>query len=257
MFILEHYSLTLLPLMLLAFLGWLYSLKCDNVTIVDTLWGMFFLTATLFSFVFFAFPNSRSYLILTLVLIWSSRLSIYLHIRNHNKPEDLRYKAIRDRNQPNFRIKSLYLVFLLQAVLAWFISLPLYVSIQSESPLNLFDWVGLALWIIGMCFQVAGDLQLSRFKANPENKGKVLREGVWRYTRHPNYFGESCIWFAYGLIGLGAGVWWAIISPVIMTYLLVKVTGAALLEASIVERNPDYRNYMKTTNRFLPWFPKR
>jgi len=108
-----------------------------------------------------------------------------------------------------------------------------------------------------MCFQVAGDLQLARFKANNENKGKVLRTGIWRYTRHPNYFGESCIWFAYGSIGFGAGAWWAIISPVFMTYLLVKVTGAALLEASIIERNPDYKNYINTTNRFLPWFPKR
>ncbi len=257
MFIAEHYLITLIPLLVLAFLGWLFSLKSNNVTIVDTLWAMFFLTATLFSFVFFALPNSRSYLILTLVLIWSSRLSIYLHIRNQNKPEDLRYKAIRDRNEPNFRIKSLYLVFLLQAVLAWFISLPLYVSIQSESLLNLFDWLGLALWIIGMCFQVTGDLQLARFKSNHKNKGKVLKDGVWRYTRHPNYFGESCIWFGYGLIGLGAGAWWAMISPIFMTYLLIKVTGAALLEASIVNRHPDYKNYIKTTSRFLPWFPKR
>lgn len=257
MFIFEHYLLTLLPLLLLGFLGWLYSLKCNNVTIVDTLWGMFFLTSTVLSFLLFASPSSRSYLILTLVIIWSSRLSIYLYIRNHNKPEDLRYKAIRDRNEPNFRIKSLYLVFLLQAVLAWVISLPLSVSIQSESPLNLVDWLGLALWIIGMCFQVTGDLQLARFKANPKNKGKVLSEGVWRYTRHPNYFGESCIWFAYGLIALEGGLWWVMISPLLMTYLLVKVTGAALLEASMVGRNPDYINYIKTTNRFLPWVPKK
>ena len=200
MFISEHYLLTLLPLLILALSGWLLSLKSNNVTIVDTLWGMFFLTAIVFSFVLFSAPSLRAYLILVLVLIWSSRLSIYLHFRNHNKPEDLRYQAIRKRNEPNFRIKSFYLVFLLQAVLAWIISLPLYVSIQSETPLNLFDFLGVGLWIIGMTFEVIGDLQLARFKSNPKNKSKVLREGVWRYTRHPNYFGESCIWFAYGLI---------------------------------------------------------
>lgn len=256
MFILEHYLLTLLPLLVLAFLGWLFSLKSNNVTVVDTLWGMFFLTATVFSFFLFAAPSLRAYLVLALVIIWSCRLSIYLHIRNHNKAEDLRYQAIRKRNEPNFRMKSIYLVFLLQAVLAWVISLPLYVSIQSESPLNLFDWFGLALWIIGMCFQVIGDLQLARFKSDADNKGKVLIKGVWRYTRHPNYFGESCIWFAYGLIALGAGVWWGMISPILMTYLLIKVTGAALLEADIIERRPDYKDYIKTTNRFFPWFPK-
>jgi steroid 5-alpha reductase family enzyme len=256
LFITEHYLLTLLPMVILALLGWLLSVKSNNVTIVDTFWGMFFLTASLFSFILFSAPSLRAYLILALVLIWSCRLSIYLHIRNHKKPEDLRYQAIRERNEPNFRIKSIYLVFLLQAVLAWIISLPLYVSIQSETLLNLFDFMGVGLWIIGMSFQVIGDLQLARFKSNPNNKGKVLRDGVWRYTRHPNYFGESCIWFAYGLIAIGTGIWWVIISPILMTYLLVKVTGAALLEADIVDRRPDYKNYIESTNRFVPWFPK-
>ena len=256
MFISEHYLLTLLPLLILALSGWLLSLKSNNVTIVDTLWGMFFLTAIVFSFVLFSAPSLRAYLILVLVLIWSSRLSIYLHFRNHNKPEDLRYQAIRKRNEPNFGIKSFYLVFLLQAVLAWIISLPLYVSIQSETPLNLFDFLGVGLWIIGMTFEVIGDLQLARFKSNPKNKSKVLREGVWRYTRHPNYFGESCIWFAYGLIAIGAGIWWVIISPVLMSYLLVKITGAALLENDIADRRPDYKTYIESTNRFIPWFPK-
>ena len=256
MFIAEHYLITLLPLLFLALFGWLLSLRSNKVTVVDTLWGMFFLTATLCSFVFFSAPSLRAYLILVLVLIWSCRLSIYLHVRNHKKPEDSRYQAIRERNEPNFRIKSIYLVFLLQAVLAWIISLPLYVSIQSEVPLNIFDFMGIGLWMIGTSFQVIGDWQLSRFKRNPENKHKVLNKGVWRYTRHPNYFGESCIWFAYGFMAIGAGVYWAMISPVLMTYLLVKVTGAALLEANIADRRPDYKNYIQRTNRFIPWFPK-
>lgn len=256
MFIVEHYLLTLLPLLVLAVLGWLISLRTNNVTMVDTMWAMFFLVATGLSFFLFAKPSLRASLIFLLVTIWSCRLSIYLHIRNHNKPEDLRYQAIRQRNEPNFRIKSIYLVFILQAVLAWIISLPLYVATQSENPLNIFDFMGIALWIVGMCFQVIGDAQLARFKSKPENKGKVLAVGVWRYTRHPNYFGESCIWFGYGLIAAGAGIWWVMISPILMTYLLVQVTGAALLELNISDRRPDYKKYIQNTSPFIPWFPK-
>jgi steroid 5-alpha reductase family enzyme len=148
------------------------------------------------------------------------------------------------------------LVFVLQAVLAWFISLPLSIATQSENPLNSLDFIGIALWIVGMSFQVIGDAQLARFKSKPENKGEVLASGVWRYTRHPNYFGESCIWFAYGLIAAATGIWWTMISPIFMTYLLVKVTGAALLEADISDRRPSYKKYIQNTSRFIPWFPK-
>lgn len=252
----EHYLLTLIPLIFLAILAWAASLRSNNVTIVDTMWAMFFLVATGLSFLLLTTPSSRACLILLLVIIWSCRLSLHLHIRNHNKSEDLRYQAIRHRNEPNFRIKSVYLVFLLQAVLAWIISLPLYIATQSENSLNLFDFFGVGLWLVGMCFQVIGDAQLVRFKSEPENKGKVLASGLWRFTRHPNYFGESCIWFAYGLIAIGAGAWWAMISPIFMTYLLVKVTGAALLESDIADRRPDYKNYIQNTSRFIPWMPK-
>ena len=108
-----------------------------------------------------------------------------------------------------------------------------------------------------MCFQVVGDSQLSQFKSHPENKGKVLNTGVWRYTRHPNYFGEACIWLGYGFIAVGAGAWWAMISPIFMIYLLIKVTGVKLLEADIADRRPGYSIYVKQTNTFIPWFPKK
>jgi len=252
-----HYFMTLLPMILLALVGWSLSLKDNNVTVVDSLWAMFFLIATAVTFSLQTAPSQRAYLVLCLVAIWACRLSIYLHLRNHHKPEDLRYQAIRARNQPNFRYKSIYLVFLLQAFLAWFISLPLNLASQSSNALNLFDGLGIAFWVVGMGFQVAGDTQLSRFKSRPANKGKVLNTGVWRYTRHPNYFGESCIWMGYGLIAVAAGAWWAMISPLFMIYLLVKVTGVKLLEADIAGRRPGYSLYVKQTNAFLPWFPKK
>ena len=252
----QIYFMTLLPMIILACLGWSLSLKNNNVTVVDSLWAMFFFVATVITFGLLIEPSDRAYLVLLLVSIWSIRLSTYLHLRNHNKAEDLRYQAIRARNQPNFRYKSIYLVFILQAFLAWFISLPLNLASQSTNSLNAFDWIGVSLWIIGMFFQVLGDAQLSLFKSTPENKGKVLDKGVWRYTRHPNYFGESCIWLGYGLIAVAAGAWWTMISSVFMIYLLIKVTGVKLLEADIAQRRPDYKTYVQKTNTFLPWFPK-
>ena len=253
----QIYFITLIPMLVIACLGWSLSLRNDNVTVVDSLWAMFFLIAIAITFSLLNTPSERAYLILLLVSIWSIRLSSYLHLRNHNKAEDLRYQAIRARNQPSFRYKSIYLVFILQAFLAWFISLPLNLASQSTNSLNAFDWIGVSLWIIGMFFQVVGDAQLSLFKSTPENKGKVLNKGVWRYTRHPNYFGESCIWLGYGLIGLAGGAWWTMISSVFMIYLLIKVTGVKLLEADIAHRRPGYQSYVKKTNAFLPWFPKR
>ena len=253
----SHYLITLFPMLVLALLGWLLSLKDNNVTIVDSLWAMFFLIATAFSFSLLQSPSERAYLILLLVATWSCRLSIYLHLRNHHKPEDLRYQAIRARNQPHFRYKSIYLVFMLQALLAWFISLPLNVASQSNNALNTFDWIGVGIWIVGMSFQVIGDAQLSQFKSKPENNGKVLNRGVWRLTRHPNYFGEACIWLGYGLIAMASGCWWAMISPIVMIYLLLKVTGVRLLEADIAKRRPEYKNYIEKTNAFVPWLPKK
>ena len=251
-----YYLITLLPMLALALLGWSLSLRHNNVTIVDSLWAMFFLIATVTTFSLIQAPSERAYLVLLLVTLWSCRLSMHLHIRNHHQPEDLRYQAIRARNEPNFRYKSIYLVFILQAVLAWFISLPLNMASQSSNPLNSLDYIGLAIWVLGMFFQVVGDAQLTQFKSHQENKGKVLNTGLWRYTRHPNYFGEACIWLGYGLLGIAAGAWWTAVAPILMIYLLIKVTGVKLLEADIAERRPDYQSYIQKTSAFVPWFPK-
>ncbi len=256
MFNINDYFLTLLPLLSLATFGWLLSLKHQNVTVVDSLWAIFFLIASCTCMFLSHTGSDRSFLLLGLVTIWSLRLSIHLHLRNHNKPEDHRYQAIRLRNEPNFKYKSLYLVFILQAVLAWIISLPLFVSAQSSNPMNVLDSIGIIVWLIGMGFQVIGDNQLTQFKAKADNQGKVLNTGLWRFTRHPNYFGESCIWFGYGIMAAASGHYWTIISPIFMTYLLVKVTGAKLLESEIGKRRPEYKTYINKTNRFFPWFPK-
>ena len=150
-------------------------------------------------------------------------------------------------------------MFLLQAALAWIVSTPLAVAQHAANPgrLTSLDWIGLLLWLIGFAFEAGGDLQLARFKRDPANKGKVFDRGFWRYTRHPNYFGDATQWWGYYLIAAAAGGWWTVFSPVLMTLLLLRVSGVALLEKTLVVTKPQYRAYVESTSAFLPWFPKR
>ena len=235
---------------------WMVSLVRNDVSIVDSLWSlMFLLMLGVYSVLADTF-GPRLLLILVLVATWALRLSIFIAVRNHGEPEDSRYVEIRRNNEPHFRFKSLYIVFGLQAVLAGFISLPLLVAASAASALGWLDFAGVTLWLIGMYFEVIGDWQLARFKADPLNSGKVLDTGLWRYTRHPNYFGEFTIWWGYFAVALSAGGWWTVLSPLLMTFLLLKVSGVALLEKSIGERRPEYARYVRETNAFFPGPPQ-
>lgn len=238
-----------------GFAGWLYSLVKHNVTVVDSMWSLFFLLATA-NYIFAENGlTDRNIILIIIVFIWSIRLSAYLAWRNRGPHEDHRYQAIRRNNEPHFRFKSLYIVFGLQAVLAWIISLPLLGIATSSAPFNWLDFAGLALWCTGFLWEVIADWQLSRFKAQPTNHGRVLDSGLWRYCRHPNYFGECLLWWGFYLMALGAGAWWSIIGPLLMTLLLLKVSGVALLEKDIGERRPDYASYIRRTNAFIPGKP--
>jgi steroid 5-alpha reductase family enzyme len=255
----QIYFYSLGTIAILAFFGWLLSLARSNVTHVDSMWSLFFVIAALTSavFVLFVYPASaRLMLVLACVCIWALRLFIYLTWRNWGPHEDHRYVQIRKNNEPHFWFKSIYIVFGLQAVLAWLISISLHAAIANVSSLNWLDYIGLALFVFGFVWETLADMQLSRFKANPCNKGKVLDTGVWRYSRHPNYFGECCVWWAFFLFALAGGAWWAIISPILMTLLLLKVSGVSLLESTIVERRPAYAEYIRTTNAFFPGVKK-
>ena len=249
------YLYSLATIAIFAFAGWLLSLLRNNVTHVDSMWSLFFVLAayTTAAFMLFVYPApARLILVLVCVTIWALRLFIYLTKRNWGPHEDARYVQIRKNNQPHFWFKSIYIIFGLQAVLAWLISVSLHAAIATITPLNALDYIGLALFIFGFVWESLADMQLSRFKVNPSNKGKVLNTGVWRYSRHPNYFGECCIWWAFYLFALAGGAWWAIISPILMTILLLKVSGVSLLESTIVERRPAYAEYIRTTNAFFP-----
>jgi len=244
-----------LPAMLiLALVAWAIATARRNVGLVDIFWSLFFLVAA----AVYAGDgiDARGIAVLVLVALWAGRLAGYLAWRNWNAEEDRRYREIRERNEPNFAVKSLYLVFGLQAVLAWVISAPLFAALHGSPDLKVLDLVGTGLVLFGFAFETIADWQLARFKASPANAGKVMDLGLWRYTRHPNYFGECCVWWGFWVIALAAGGAWTVFAPIVMTFLLLRVSGVALLEKDIGERRPAYREYVQRTNAFLPG-PKR
>lgn len=241
----------------LAVFMWLLSVKLRDVSIVDSAWSIFFL---LFALVFAWRQGDRSVgtlAMLALVAAWALRLSIYITWRNHGHGEDRRYQAIRARNEPNFAVKSLYLVFLLQAVLAFVIAMPLLPALNGANDANLVTWLGMAVAAFGLLFETIGDAQMARFKADPASAGQVMDRGLWRYTRHPNYFGESVFWWGVWIASASLGGAWTVFSPVLMTFLLLRVSGVPLLEADLKQRRPAYAEYLRTTSSFVPWPPKR
>ena len=250
------YLIALYMILLFGFIAWQVSVIRKDVSIVDSLWSLFFLIAAVVFAAAAAPLSARGLLVLALVTVWALRLSIYITARNWGEPEDYRYQTIRANNEPGFTFKSLYIVFGLQGVLAWIIALPLFPAISQNAALGPLDYAAAALWLIGFVFEAGGDYQLSRFKRDPANKGRVLNTGLWRYTRHPNYFGDFCIWWSFYLFALSAGGWWSIVSPLLMTFLLLKVSGVAMLESTISERRPEYADYIRRTNAFFPGLPK-
>jgi steroid 5-alpha reductase family enzyme len=242
-----------LPWMLLTGLvAWVVCTLRRNAGLVDIFWSLFLLVAALCFLRESGEPSRRALLVLALVAIWAVRLAAHLAVRNWNAPEDHRYQAIRARNQPGFEWKSLYLVFGLQVVLAFIVSLPLHAAMVSPAPLNALDALGALLVIGGILTETLADTQLAAFRADPASRGQVLDRGLWRYSRHPNYFGEFCVWWGFYLIALATGAWWAIFSPLLMSVLLLRVSGVTLLERDIGERRPAYASYVARTNAFFP-----
>lgn len=240
-----------------AVAGWLVSLPLRNVSIVDSLWSLKFLLCGLLYGLVQPGTGVRTRLVLCLLAAWSLRLAIYITWRNRGHGEDRRYQAIRANNQPGFAVKSLYLIFGLQALLAWVISLPLLAATQGGRALGPLDALGTALWLIGIVFEAGGDWQLARFKARQASAGQVMDRGLWRYTRHPNYFGDFCIWWGFYAFALASGGWWSLPGPLLMSLLLMRVSGVTLLEKDIGERRPAYADYIRRTSAFFPRPPAR
>ena len=257
---LQIYSQALLVIMIMMSVLWIISVILKNVSIVDLFWGAGFVLAAGFYFLKADGYDLRKTMLLFLVSIWGLRLSFYLIWRNHGKGEDFRYREFRKKYGENrYWWISFFQTFLLQGLLMWLISAPL-LGAQYEGAdrnLGILDYAGVILWTIGFVFEAGGDYQLAVFKANPANKGKVLDTGFWKYTRHPNYFGDTAVWWGYGLICLSAGGYLPLLGSLLMTALIIKVSGVALLEKSLKEQKPQYKEYIEKTSAFIPWFPKK
>lgn len=247
-------------ILVLVALLWIWSIFIKNVSIVDIFWGVGFTVVNAFYVFMSGELNARKILILTLVSIWGLRLAIYLAIRNIGKGEDFRYQEFRKNFGPKrYWWFSFFQTFLLQGTLIMIVSLPLLGINSSESngTLKLLDYIGILVWLIGFTFEAGGDFQLAHFKRNFENKDKVLNTGFWKYTRHPNYFGDCAVWWAYGIFSLAAGSYWHIIGSIIMTLLIIKISGVSLLEKTLKETKPKYKDYIQKTSSFFPWLPKK
>ena len=241
-------------------IGWIVSVLHRNVTIVDSLWGLGFVLVASNTFWMGNGFGGRSMLVLILTAAWGLRLCAYLTWRNWGQPEDHRYGSWREKSGPSFWIVSLVKVFLVQAVFLWVISLVLQRAQLSPDP-NRFtplDVLGTMVWAAGFIFEAVGDWQLARFKADPANRGRVMDRGLWSWSRHPNYFGEFLIWWGFFLVAIATpGAWWTIISPIIISMVLLKMTGVPLTEAALKSRRPGYADYVQRTSTFFPRPPKK
>lgn len=256
MSVLELLALNLLVTLVLMTALWIVSLILRDVSIVDVFWGLGFIVIALMTFCRAEHDAARKWLLLGLTTAWGLRLAIHLGIRKFGSPEDSRYQAMRQKIGPRFWIVSLGVVFLLQSVLMNVVALPIVLGQLDDTPLGWIDAVGVIVWWVGLFFEAIGDWQLARFKADPSNAGKVMDHGLWRYTRHPNYFGDFAVWWGLYLVALGAvGAWWTIVSPLLMSFLLLRVSGVTLLEDSLRERKPEYAEYTAKTSAFFPWPP--
>ncbi|HSO88728.1 MAG TPA: DUF1295 domain-containing protein [Draconibacterium sp.] len=255
----EIYLQGLLIVVVFFTLVWVLSVFIKNASIVDIFWGLGFVLAATFYFI--ATPGISTIKIITmaLVVLWGLRLSMHIFFRNAGKPEDYRYQQFRKNyGEKRYWWFSYFQVFLLQGFLVWIISAPLLAInyFSGENPFGILDILGILIWLVGFTFEAGGDWQLNRFKADPANKGKLLTTGFWKYTRHPNYFGDAAVWWGFAVLSVASGCYLPVLSSVLMTWLIVKVSGVAMLERTMKNTKPGFEEYVKRTSAFVPWFPK-
>ncbi|MCC5947111.1 MAG: DUF1295 domain-containing protein [Nitriliruptoraceae bacterium] len=236
---------------------WVASVIQRDASLVDRVWGLAFVVVTWTYALAAPDPTPRTWLAVALVSVWGLRLSIYITWRNWGEGEDKRYRAMRDKRPDSFVPRSLVTIFWLQGVLAWLISVPLLAAAAASSPPSLtwLDALAVVVWLVGFVFEAGGDWQLQRFLADPSNRGKVMDRGLWRTTRHPNYFGDTVVWWSYFLLGLATGAWWGVAGSALMTFLIVKVSGVALTDKNMTaggSSREGYDEYFRRTNAFIP-----
>ena len=249
-------GLAVVPIALLYGGGFTWSLRVKRVTFVDTLWGLSFSLIALL-----LFPTSagaRHLLLLAAVVAWGLRLSVHLYLRNKDKGEDDRYLAMRRASSLPFAAFALRRVFAPQAIVAYVVASPIVVGMTTTDPPGPLFWVGAAVWTLGFLFESIGDAQLSRFRRDPANKGRVLDTGLWAWSRHPNYFGDAAVWTGLWLMCAGQWQGWlTVVSPIVMTYYLYARTGKEFVEDAMARtRGPEYLDYLRRTSGFFP-LPRR
>jgi len=225
--------------------------------VADVAWGLGFILAALVSLVAAGEYSPRALLVTGLVAVWGVRLALHIHSRNRGKGEDPRYRKWREEWGSTFVIRSFLQVFMLQGALLVLVAVPvIFVNASPASPFNWLDALGALVWLVGFAFEAVGDLQLSRFLREPANRGKLMTEGLWRYSRHPNYFGEVTLWWGIWLVAAAVpGGWKTVVGPLAITFLILKVSGVPMLEARY-EGRADFREYKRRTSAFFPLPPR-
>tara|TARA_B100001971_G_C18267964_1_gene595963 strand:+ start:16218 stop:16985 length:768 start_codon:yes stop_codon:yes gene_type:complete len=235
----------------------LWSYLDKNLSHIDIGWGLMFVIISGASFISQGYLEQHHIIYLYLIGAWGIRLSAYLFKRNHGKPEDTRYTEMREGWKGNPYVNAYYRVFLLQMVLALLIMIPIYpLAHLSTFSFGILFYLGITLWLIGFFFEAVGDYQKNKFKKDPSNKGKICKVGLWKYTRHPNYFGEVTLWWGIWISMMPQIPIWTIIGPLLISFLILKVSGIPMLEEKKKD-DPAFQKYMKETNAFFPWFPKK
>lgn len=239
-------------------LVWLASLRARDVSLVDRFWGPGFALLALAWPLAMHAANPRAGLVAVLVAVWGMRLGWHIQRRNRGHAEDARYAAMRARSPGTFAWSSLATVFMLQAVLQWIVAWPLWaIARPGAGTLGAVDAIALLVWVVGFAFEAVGDAQLAAWKRDAANHGRIMDRGLWAWTRHPNYFGDACVWWAFALFAAAAHApWWVYAGPALMTLLLARVSGVGLLESTMRQR-PGWDAYARRTSAFVPWPPRR
>ncbi|WP_440958673.1 DUF1295 domain-containing protein [Oceanicaulis sp. LC35] len=240
---------------------WLISIPLKDVSFIDSFWALGFVLVA--GVTFLMTPGGdpeRRLLLLAITTIWGLRLGGYIFLRWRKEGPDKRYVALLGKAKGNVHLFSLTQVFLMQGVLLWVVSLPVQLGQMPATPVGVgaLAWIGAGLAVIGVFFESVGDFQMAQFKNDPANAGKVMDRGLWRYTRHPNYFGDACVWWGLFLIAAETGPGrLSFVGPLLLTFLLVKWSGAALLERRLKRSRPEYEDYIRRTSSFIPMPPRR
>lgn len=258
--VLDAMLLGLLPMLAIATVGWLYSIWADEVSIVSPLWPLMVFTSVFTYAIFFDSQGELLLAVQAMVGLWALRMGYFLFMRNINRPEERQYRVMRQQTNSLFHIKSLFLIFYGHVLSAWiaswlFIFICYYIA-EGTLQWTIYHNVAIALWAIGLMVQTVADYQLYKYSREIQIVGGTYERGLWRYSRHPNYFAECFIWWSWCLIALPTGNILAIVSPAFMTYLMVKVKANQSVEEEIASRRPDYKNYIRSTSFMVPWRPK-